>query len=433
MKTLDSRDNLLSKIDTFLSTSNPKKLKELEEEVLHDGKITVGDFYRMLSGRYDMNEISNAELYWLTLAISRISKKVGKPEDWFEDAEIGNYKYYDPYEENDQYKNGIVFTNVVKLAENQYMFPLSVGEIKALKNANKLQVVPELQRNYKKDKYGELKTKVNKKTAQEISQLINDGAFFFNGIRFNLMDDGEADPPIFDEDSATLTVRNGTIIVPDGNHRTIGCELSTKNQNDRFGVFFTFLTATQTRRVLNQEWTTVPIPRKHKEAMKTTPSNLIVDAIMRSPDADPIYVNGIVKDGSELRNRNGYILYTELSTAIADYYDANQLKLKADQDELRDWLITYMNYLSKLMYDDFSNYKALKRKKWSVHYFAWRFYIMVSRQIRGLLEWRDILAQIIENTDFEDEEIRSYCSTGNRRKFNDYCNEREVEICTMLK
>ena len=142
------------------------------------------------------------------------------------------------------YKNGIVFKHVQKLADNQYMFPLSVGEIKKLKNANKLQIIPELQRNYKKDKYGELKTKVNKKSAREIANLINNGEFFYNGIRFNLMDDGEADPPVYNEDNETLTITSGTIIVPDGNHRSIACELSTKHQDDKFGIFFTYLTST---------------------------------------------------------------------------------------------------------------------------------------------------------------------------------------------
>lgn len=429
MKTAGSREILIEKLSSFLVGISPAKAKELEEEITHDNKITLGNFFRMLSGRYPLDEASDVELYWILNAASKVSKKVGIIEDYFEPAEIGNYKYYDGSETKNKYKGTIVFKNVQKLAENQYMFPLSIKEIKELKNANRLQIVPELQRNYKKDKYGELKTRVSKKNAQQIANLIDNGEFFFNGIRFNLMDDGDADPPIYDEDENTLTITGGTIIVPDGNHRSIACELSTKHQDDKFGIFFTYLTATDTRRVLNQEWTVVPIPKKHKEAMKLTVQNRIVDSILRSSDADELYVSNTVKDGRE----GGFILYIEFADAISRYYDMDSLKVKADQDELRDWIITFMNYLTKIMYDDFSNFVKVKRTSWSVHFMAINYYMMISCHLRGNPEWRELLTNIIADTDFRDSEIRDCCVHNNRRGFFEFCKKKEETICTMLK
>lgn len=429
MKLSDSREKLLADIDGFILNSNPDRLKKIEEEVLHDGKISLGNFMKIVSGRSNLGEMSDAELYWIASAISRASDRFSKPEEYFEDAEIRNYKFFDP-EENRKKTFPLVFRNVSKLAENQYLFPLSVGEIKELKNENILQIIPELQRNHKKDKYGDLKTKVNKHTAQQISALINDGAFFYNGIRFNLMDDGECDSPLYDEEERTLTISNGIIIVPDGNHRTISCELATKHLDDKFGVFFTYFSAQKTRLLLNQEWTTVPIPKRHKDAMKPTVANKIVDAIMRSQDADDLYVKGIVKDGTEIRANNGFILYIELATAIQRYYDTESLERKADQDELRDWLITYMNYLTKLLQDDFQNYKKVKRHSWSTHYLAWHYYIMISKCIYGDPDWRIKLENIIENTDFTNQEIREFFVTTNRRKIYDFCSDKEGSICT---
>lgn len=429
----DSRELLIENIEKFIQNISPAKSKELEEEIMHDKKITIGDFYRMLSGRYPLDEASDAELYWITSAVSRVSKKIGNVNDYFEDAEITNYKFYNgAIENNNKFQNGIVFKHVQKLADNQYLFPLSIGEIKALKNANKLQIIPELQRNYKKDKYGDLKTKVNRKNAQEIASLINDGKFFFNGIRFNLMDDGEADSPIYDEKAETLTITSGTIIVPDGNHRSIACELSTKHQDDKFGIFFTFLTAIDTRKVLNQEWTTVPIPKRHKDAMKLSNENKIVDSIIRSHEADELYTKNIVKDGAELRVGHGFILYTELANAISVYYDTKSLNTKAEQDELRDWLITFLNYLTRIMYNDFSNFEKVKKSSWSVHFLASHYYIMISSILRGNSDWKEILSKVINETDFTDEEIRNFCATNNRRGFYRYCKEREEAICTML-
>lgn len=428
----DSRAILIERIIKFISNMNPAKQKKLEEEIMHDKKIKTGDLFRIISGRYNIDEASDGELYWIALAISRISKRFGNVEDYFEAAEIKNYKFYDG-SDVEKFKKGIVFNHVHKLAENQYLFPLSVGEIKELKNANLLQIIPELQRNHTKDKYGDLKTKVNKQTAQEISNLINSGEFFFNGIRFNLMDDGESDPPIYDEDNETLIVRNGTIIVPDGNHRSIACELASKHLDDKFGIFFTYLSAAETRYVLNQEWTTVPIPKRHKEAMKPTVSNKIVDAIMRSHDIDEIYSKNIVKDGNEIRAGHGFILYIELSDAISRYYDTTNMQIKADQDVLRDWLITFMNYLAKLMYDDFSNHAKVKRNSWSVHFYAWHYYIMISSKLYGNPEWRSILENIIKETDFKDQEVKKSCMTNNRRNFYSFCRRKEEELCTMTK
>ena len=433
MKSADSRENLIEKIKSFLNNISPAKTKELETEIMHDAKIGMGDYLQLLSGRYPVEEMNDAQLFWVLSAISRISNRIGNVDDYFEPAEIGNYKFYDGSERKNKYNGTIIFENVQKLTENQYMFPLSVGDIKEMKEANRLQIVPELQRNYTKDKYGELKTKINKENAQEIANLIDNGEFFFNGIRFNLMDDGEADPPFFDEKNNTLTITSGTIIVPDGNHRSIACELATKHLDDKFGVFFTYLTATETRRVLNQEWTTVPIPKRHKEAMKLTIQNKIVDSIMRSHDADELYTKNIVKDSMELKRGNGFILYIEFADAISKYYDMGELKAKADQDELRDWLITFLNYLTKIMYNDFSNFKKIKKESWSVHYFSINYYIMLSSHLRGNLEWRDWLAKAIRDTDFVNPTILKYCKSGNKRGFLKFCREKEDEICTMLK
>lgn len=432
MKSSDSRERLIDSIQNMIINSTPRRMKHIEEEIMHDGKISVGDFMKIMSGRVDLHELNDAVLYWLAVALSRVSDKFKTSDEYFEKAEISNYKFYDSSKYNNKVSFPITFNNVSKLAENQYMFPLSVQEIKDLKNANILQIIPELQRNHKKDKYGDLKTKVNKQTAQQISSLINNGEFFYNGIRFNLMDDGECDEPIFDEDSHTLTIEDGIIIVPDGNHRTISCELASKHLDDKFGVFFTYLSAPQARLLLNQEWTTVPIPKKHKEAMKPTISNKILDAIMRSQDIDEIYIKGMVKDGNEIRSNSGFVLYIELSSAIARYYDTENLKLKADQDELRDWIITYMNYLAKLMHEDFSNYVKAKKEKWSTHYLAWYYYIMISKLIKGSSNWREELKDIISDTDFSDKATREFFVTNSRRKIYDFCNEMEENICTTL-
>ena len=432
MKDIDSRDKLISALEEYLSNLSPERYKKLEEEIRHDEKIDHAKFIALYVKRMQVYELSDAELYWLTAAASRISNRVGKPEKYFEDGEIKNYKYYVPEDEK-KVERPIVFKDAVMLAENQYMFPCSIREIKKLKEANILQIVPELQRNSTKNKYNELKTKVNRQNAQQIADLIDNGGFYYNSIRFNLMDDGESDNPVYDADRHTLTVYDGTIIVPDGNHRTIGCELASKHLDDKFCVLFTFLSAQDTKRLLNQEWTTVPIPKKHKDSMKQTNPNEIVDGIIRSADADPIYAKEIVRDGIETRYGHGFILYSDLADAINMYYDVDHLEPKAKRDELRDWLINFMNFLTELLLDDFKNYKKVRKEKWSVNPTAWYIFIMISEIVRdNRLEWRDEVRQIISGYDFSDQNIRQLFVSHNKRNIYAFCKEERARICSMI-
>lgn len=432
MKNPDSKDKLISALETYFSGLSPDRYRKLEEEVIHDGKINHATLIGIYVKRVKIFELSDAELFWLITAVSRVTNRVGKPDQYYEQSEINSYKYYVP-EKFGAVERPIVFKDVTILSENQYMFPLSIMEIKRLKEANVLHVVPELQRNSTKNKYNELQTKVNRQNAQQIADLIDSGSFYYNSIRFNLMDDGDSDNPVYDENKRTLTVYDGTIIVPDGNHRTIGCELATKHLNDKFCVLFTFLSAQDTKKLLNQEWTTVPIPKNHKESMKKTNPNEIVDGIIRSADADPIYSKEIVRDGLETRYGHGFILYSTLADAINRYYDVDNLEPKSKRDELRDWLINYLNFLTELLLDDFKNYKQIRRTKWSVNPTAFYIYIMISKIVRAdKFEWRDEVRQIIAGYDFTNQDIKDLFVSHNKRKIYAFCKEEEVRICTML-
>ncbi len=431
MKKADSREEICGILEKYITTTSPHNLDKIDDEIRHDKKIGYSDYLRIVNGRLEVSQLSDAELYWLASAVIRVNKRLLKLSDYFEDNEILNAKAYEPESVADA-KFPLVFENCFKLAENQYCFPLSVGDIKALKDARLLQIIPELQRNSKKDKYGDLKTKVDKRTASEIAQLIDGGNFFYNAVRFNLMEDEDSEAPVFDEDSHTLTISKGTIIVPDGNHRTISCELATKHLDDSFVVLFTYLSAQTTRTLLNQEWTQVPIPKQHKEAMKPTVSNKILDSILRSPDIDELYVENIVRVGEDIKSGDGFILYIELSKAIEDNYDTQNLTMKAEQDELRDWLIQFLNQLAYIMKDSFSNYRKYKKISWEVSVLSWKYYIMLSKVLRGVANWKEILRNTLKNMNFQDENVRPMFAEYNRRKINAFVREQEDELCTML-
>lgn len=431
MKGENSRIILIEKLDSFIKNLSPDKANKLELEIRHDKVIDFAKFLSIKIGRTTIESLSDPELFWLLNAAAKVSATVGKIEDYFEAGEVKSYKYYVPAEK-EEVKFPLVFKEAFRLAENQYAFPLSVRDIKRLKEANILQVIPDLQRNSTKNKYNELVVKVNTNSAKEIGERITEGKFFFNAVRFNLMDDGEADTPVFDETSRTLTVYNGMIIVPDGNHRTIGAELATNHLDDRFVVLFTFLSAYDSRAVINQEWTTVPIPRKHRESMKQNFPNEIVDNIMRSNDADPIYSKEIMRDGNETKNGRGFLIYSELADAINLYYQVDKMETKNRRTELSEWIIRFMNHVTEELLEDFKNYKKVRRTSWAVSPIACYYYMMLSKLVYGDENWRSEVSAVLKQCNFKDPEAKKLLSSQNKRRIFEFIKGEEEKACTIL-
>ena len=54
------KSTLIEKVKSFIMGISPAKTKEVEEEIMHDNKITTGDFLKMLSGRYSLEDASDA-------------------------------------------------------------------------------------------------------------------------------------------------------------------------------------------------------------------------------------------------------------------------------------------------------------------------------------------------------------------------------------
>ena len=55
MKASDSREHLITKIENLVLNSSQDKINKIEEEVRHDGKISLGRFLRIVSGRADLD------------------------------------------------------------------------------------------------------------------------------------------------------------------------------------------------------------------------------------------------------------------------------------------------------------------------------------------------------------------------------------------
>lgn len=387
--------------NNVFNTSNDL-LDKIRKDLTTEGRFTTTEFDNIIYGKTTLETLNVSELCWFILSAENHLKHYSEFKiralDYFTEIEINESKLYFR-ENNDKIEFPITFTNVTKMAENQYSFPCTVLEIGKLKRNNILDTMPEFQRET--DKKG--KIYVNRTRVEEIADKIESGKFKYNTIRFTLINDSSADF-CYNEEDDTITIYNGQLIVPDGNHRCIGCELVSNDSpyiNDKFNIAFTFSTPREIKDIIEQEWNTQPITRKHREAQKPTNSNKIIDSIKRSYNADGIYVNGIVTTGRQIACNNGFIEYGLLSKAISKYYNTDALKTQDELDEITEWLVKFMNRLTSILVDDFTNFKTVKKTKWSVSPYTWFGYIMISKYLYGNDNWRTELEDIIKSINFD--------------------------------
>lgn len=394
-------------INKIFNASKVYAKDKIAEELTILGKYSLVEYSNIVTGVTPLSELNEAELYWFIESASKYLDTVRPPSVYFEDVEIQNAKFY-VNKAIEKIEFPITFENVENLTplENkQFGFFLTVKQLSALKSNRLLEVVPELQRDSKKDKYGDLKTKVNRSRAVDIKNAIEKGDYFYDQIKINLMNDENADFE-YDPERRTLKITSGTMIIPDGNHRTIGCELTDlKNANaeNKYSIAFTFLTPIETKELLAQTWNMEPISKRQKTSMKITNSNLILDAMLRNPDADPIYRKAVVRGEQGKNLQNGFILYDVLSKSIDKCYNTIEIQTQDERAEISQWLVGFFNRLTSILVEDFKNYQTVYKKKWTVEPYAFVGYVILSKYLKGQEDWRDKLKSILDSIDFSKE------------------------------
>jgi hypothetical protein len=149
--------------------------------------------------------------------------------------------------------------------------------------------------------------------------------------------------------------------------------------------------------------------------MERSQENILVDMIISHNNADPLYGNRIVKTGREIKNNSGYILFESLSNSIKNYYNIDDLKTQTQKEELINWLVSYFNEITYLLVDDLSNYKTVKKVKWSVDTNAWFLFTALSSRIRYNNGWKNELKEFINKIDWNVED-NPYSKSSDRLK-----------------
>lgn len=411
MKNANSLYTLKEKLSNKVLRTSRENLYKIHQDCVNEKKFTYDEIASVTSGVTSIDDLSEQQLYWFLEISRKYIKGLGEANEYFTEVEILGNKFYESDTE-ETIKFPLVFDNCMCLTpksvddKKQFGFYLSVKDITKYKANGVFQVVPELQRGGKIDRYGDLKTIVNPARRKEITDLIESGNFFYNSISICLIEDEDSDWE-FDNKKNKLIIHNGTLIIADGNHRAIACEFvqdSNIHSTDIFHILFTVGIPEEIKRKISQEWNTEPVNKTHRRAMERTAANKIVDSIKKRSDIDELIRKNIVTTVLQSKNGEGFIVYSILSDAIEKYYDTKSMTTREEQNEIVSWLVEFLNYLIYLFKEDFLNYKKLKDIKWNIKPYAFAGYIMLSSYYQNTDNWKEKTKKTLEGIEFKNVE-----------------------------
>lgn len=405
MKYADSLYKLRKTISEKGFHISNETLNNLRIRCVDDKKFTYAEIVGITAGNIPIESLSEQQLFWLLEYSGEYIKGLGKAEDYFTNFEIQSYKYYKS-EELQKKIYPITFHNVTPMTLElgsdcrQFSFYLTVEDIMKYKEDLIFQVKPELQRDGRRNRYDHLKTKVNPKRIREIAKLIENGEFFYNSISLNLMDDDEAR---WFYNGNDIVIEKGTLIILDGNHRALACEIVERNnvhKHDLFNILLTILSPEYAKRKISQEWNTETVNKTQQRYMQPTAANSIVDAIKRNADLDDIIKENIVTTGYQVNYGEGFIIYSILSDAIEKYYNTKDIISKYEQQKIVRWLVEFFNVIAHIFHKDFSNFNKIKKNKWNVSPYAFVGFVFLSHYLMNNQDWEKELLFILDKIDF---------------------------------
>jgi len=395
--------------------------KLIKPELVKEGRFTQEEFLSFSIYPEKIDHLNNLELCWFILAIEKCSlpgERLCKAVDYFEPPEINDAKLY--YREFPDIDNFLSLEYCGTLAQGQYLCKATVEQIGRLRMYGYLQVVPEAQRQSTKIMVGNEilnKIHVNYNRVNKIAELISKNKYYYNDIRFNLVNDGESEF-IINEDKGTLILpKDGSVIIPDGNHRSIACEVAITDyedkkdifSNNKFPILFTHYPVIVVKEIVSQEWNREPIPKRHEKSMKSSNGSKIVDLIIlkAGEDADERYAGQIVTTKDEISRGNGVILKDMLIDAISTIYNTETANYDSPiaRSNLSKWLIEFSNQVVYILGDDYSNIEKTKKTKWSASSEAWCGFVALSFYLQNDKDWALKLVQILNNVDFDKSKI----------------------------
>lgn len=405
---------LIKLIKKNLFRSSDKDFVQKVSDRVTGGGMPPATFVSLMADMISLESIPEQDLFSIANAMYEENHISLNLEDYFSEFEIRNYKIAlsVPQSANIDLR---CFSDASPLAENQWTCRVSVAQIAIMKNHNVIWASPDLQRQstYVASKGSDEILKrihVNINRVNEIAKKITAQKYNFNTIRINLLDDGETEPPVYDEVKKTISIpEKGELLIIDGNHRTLAAtkayydnpHLKEYFNNVYFQVAFTFYTPTLAKACIEQEADVERLPAKHKVLIKNSNANIVVDFIKKNSNAEPIYAEKMVTDKSGISLGFGFIEQSLLSVSIESAYKTEEIKLRGQLKEISDWIVDVFNFATAKYSDIIIDYKNQRKTSWLVHSEAWMVFVYLSAMLFGQNNWKQRMDETLEKINWD--------------------------------
>lgn len=338
-----------------------KSLDDLSIHLYEKHSIDEGTLMYVLN---DFKRLEECDLIFLGLLSEQISHKIAKSydvlniEEWFNEAEIKSMRKYLYIDESSQDEITLpyVFEDVTDLEDGVYCVPIKNSVIARMYKHNLLKYNFDIQREAQMTIRGgeTIRTmKVNKKNIKEMTNLILNKKLKKTALAFNCAPDTTKDDSgfeiIYDEDSRTLTVTEGTEIdILDGTHRTLSFYSAYKKDPNITGktvVHFSNYTTAQARDYQVQLSKQTPIPKARITQLEE--DSLSIEVVNRL-NSEGILKNGIGVNGNAPSNTY-YVLFNDIVKGFEVLWNTEKRsEVRKIVKEFNDYLIYLIEYYDEM-------------------------------------------------------------------------------------
>lgn len=333
---------------------------EIYINTINEGKITNVDLQNLMNKPELLRSVSDIVLAWLYEPLLQSFDRLKPLDYYFTKEEI--IEAHGTVSGRKKANFPIRFPILAKLRSNSYLSCLSIQEILSLKESGVIKWKDKMQRETVITKVGDSLVshiKYDDDRAREIGKCMLDGDFYPNAFRWHIL-------PIDCEYNVTndsIILKSGYIAEIDGQHRDKGSEYALAQNPDiemNIPIVFTIGNMSMAQAIINQDEKRAPIDENVVESYKQTSGNRIVKSVIASEDLDPVYKFADTKQG--LKAGSGFVLISEFGKSVEKYYCQQKLSRLAE-NSVSDWLVCFLNNLSDILQNEFSNYRELQNQK----------------------------------------------------------------------
>lgn len=400
-KEKDDLDIVIAKYLEDINSNSEHKSRMIA--LLKEKDYLVGTALSMVTGNIPAEVLPEVDCHVLLVTMYSILG-IGElnPKHWITNEEEFEANTHKEASRMDILTFPLVIDNVLEVVEGQqWIFVSDMKFIGNLYSAKMVEYEYKTQRDPKLIKNREKFTKMPNTNAVAVNQIaksIKSKNYTPNTITFNLSKD-DVYKYKYDSNTKQLIIYEGTINILDGWHRCLAiiALLTTSDIKCNFEIRFVIYNEARAANFVKQEDIRNKIAEQHIASIDMSElSHSVTRAINEEITSD--MAEKIVTNRKYITNNMGLVMFKSISDTIEQLW---KLDTRTDANNLSDYLIDFFNELIGLKkLELFSEIKQHKNKNYVNHEGMFVFYLTVAKELQQFKNWKELLKDIIEGTDF---------------------------------